>query len=82
MGPCPFRHGNHVYTNFGRVDSNLLQWGHVLSDMVTRKDVAINHDIDQASMGPCPFRHGNLPLLPPGAYGASSFNGAMSFQTW
>ncbi len=35
MGPCPFRHGNHTIPLSTDHQVALLQWGHVLSDMVT-----------------------------------------------
>ena len=36
----------------------------------------------KASMEPCLFRHGKLAILSGGSTPGSSFNGAMSFQTW
>ncbi len=59
MGPCPFRHGNwyRAIKDFAR--TVLLQWGHVLSDMVTGGRDPCRSSPDPASMGPCPFRHGN-----------------------
>ncbi len=35
MGPCPFRHGNDIVANDLMAERWGLQWGHVLSDMVT-----------------------------------------------
>ncbi len=35
MGPCPFRHGNTLFELRTQKELERLQWGHVLSDMVT-----------------------------------------------
>ncbi len=60
MEPCPLRHGNNIEQPY-RLEKGeiMLQWSHVLSDMVTISwsISTVNNII--ASMEPCPLRHGN-----------------------
>ncbi len=81
MGPCPFRHGNE-YERAAAVLPGLLQWGHVLSDMVTcsasrcrstARMLQWGHVLSDMVTGPGIVAPNPAP---------SRFNGAMSFQTW
>ncbi len=84
MEPCPLRHGNYPRHIGGAGIVYMLQWSHVLSDMVTvHESTGIFPGAAHASMEPCPLRHGNDVLdTINGKAETDSFNGAMSSQTW
>ena len=60
----------------------VLQWGHVFSDVETKKRAAPSHRGRHASMGPRLFRRGNTTKINKILNMTAGFNGATSFQTW
>ncbi len=62
---------------------NMLQWGHVFSDVeITSRGDTYPPDRPAASMGPRLFRRGNYIQAIFSDLVISGFNGATSFQTW
>ncbi|CVK34512.1 protein of unknown function [Methanoculleus bourgensis] len=68
--------GNHALRGNG------LQWSHVFSDMVSGGIDRCDDSGITASMEPCLFRHGKEATIYLSSSTGTSFNGAMSFQTW
>ena len=58
MGPCLFRHGNHIHYHAGQVHLK-LQWGRAFSGTEIQSTYWAANAGFIASMGPCLFRHGN-----------------------
>ena len=82
MEPCLFRHGKEGAGRSREPDEpDWLQWSHVFSDMVRFMRLGMS-EAEAASMEPCLFRHGKTTLAADHTSGGTSFNGAMSFQTW
>ena len=62
--------------------NEMLQWGHVLSDVEITYGRQGLYPVGPASMGPRPFRRGNEALRELAFEALLGFNGATSFQTW
>ncbi|CVK34506.1 protein of unknown function [Methanoculleus bourgensis] len=82
MEPCLFRHGKTVIFLLMNLRKCKLQWSHVFSDMVRLQSTNCTDRRITASMEPCLFRHGKPASLESREAAQTSFNGAMSFQTW
>ncbi len=84
MGPCPFRHGNgNLAISLGAYFlAARLQWGHVLSDMVTQADNLETIDALKLQWGHVLSDMVTNRAREHRERGRRGFNGAMSFQTW
>ena len=75
MGPRSHERGN-AEKEGPKAVAKVLQWGRVLMNAETDRDIEIHHAVDAASMGPRSHERGNPEAVVGGMGGEGGFNGA------